>query len=125
MTDIANPLSSLRHSLDAMQTSRDRLRRVAAAIASGQFDGLSHPVDTSSAAAGISARLEGRANALDAAYEQMQRRVMEDISGAMQRMDAVASFSAAATRAVTPIRGQETVIDVQAKEVQPPPATAP
>ena len=127
-TPHAAALSSMQRSLQAMQTSRDRLRRTTAAIASGELDALAPAATSGAAHEGFSTRLQGRAGALEAAYEQMQQRVLHDISSAMQRVDAMASFSAsgATSAQVEPeANAENNVIDVQAKEVPPAAPTTP
>lgn len=136
-------VTRMQQNLIAMQASRERLQRATQAVASGQFeaapgnahtateDALPDPVTT--------ARLQGRANALDATFDLMQQRVMDDISGAMHRLDGLARFNADVARASAPAswaRPQQNdttdttaatqhpdVIDVEAKEVSARTAT--
>jgi len=125
-------MSSLELNLQAMQASRDRLRRATQAIAGGQFanpvSNASNPQPLQTAAL----RTERMGNVMDAAFELMQKRVMTDISGAMDRLDALSQFNTTtaqtayqATQAASqePSHASSDVIDVQAKDISATPPT--
>ncbi len=82
-TPHAAALSSMQRSLQAMQTSRDRLRRTTAAIASGELDALAPAATSGAAHEGFSTRLQGRAGALEAAYEQRKRSANDTLAPSM------------------------------------------
>lgn len=137
---ITAAVTRLEQNLIAMQASRERLQRAKQAVASGQFAAAPGAATTHTATedappdAATAARLQGRANAMDATFELMQQRVMGDISGAMQRLDGLARFNSdmaratapaswatprhsATTAAVASATTQADVIDVEAKDI--------
>lgn len=133
-------VTRLQHNLVAMQASRERLQRATQAIASGQFAAAPGTAETPYAAtddappdAATATRLQGRANAMDTTFVLLQERVMDDISGAMQRLDGLARFNAEVARttaaaswaapqhrntpAAPATKPQADVIDVVAKDI--------
>ena len=129
-------ITRIQQNLIAMQASRERLQRATQAVASGQFEaapGNTHTTTDDAPPDPTTARLQGRANAMDATFELMQQRVMGDIIGAMQRLDGLARFNADVARATAPTSWaapqhsdttastaatpQADVIDVEAKDI--------
>lgn len=134
MNNIPPLLSSLQRNMEAMQASRARLRLATEAIARRQFDNTAPSDINTPLTADTAARLEGRANVMDATLDLLQQRVMTDISGAMQRLDALARFNTssantpAAPDPASPPAGatgaQADVIDVEARDVTQTAGTA-
>lgn len=122
-------LTNIQQNIAATQANRERLRLVSQAISGGQFDktpvtgeqhGLNNPFS----------RSEMMANAMDATFELMQQRVIGDLHGAMNHLDAVARFKTASAQAdfaashPAPVTDKPNptgdVIDVEAKDISNP-----